>query len=112
MRLNLGDDQPQFGLRRVLGKGGRETTVPLPDVARAIVTEYLAKERPGAAASEPSGSSCSTNGTAAVMSGQRVWKIIRDLGKRIGPPREAAGRLSRTTVARWRIAVNERFFSG
>ena len=53
VRLNVGDYQPQFGLRRVLRKGGHETTVPLPQVARAIVNEYLAKERPGAAASEP-----------------------------------------------------------
>src|SRR5881296_593508 len=41
------------GLRRVLGKGGNESTVPLPEVARAIVSQYLATERPGAAASEP-----------------------------------------------------------
>ena len=53
VRLNVGDYQPQFGLRRVLGKGGHETTVPLPEVARVIVNEYLAKERPGAATSEP-----------------------------------------------------------
>ena len=53
VRLNVGDYQPQFGLRRVLGKGGNESTVPLPEVARAIVSQYLATERPGAAASEP-----------------------------------------------------------
>jgi len=44
VRLNIGDYQPQFGLRRVLGKGGHETTVPLPEIARVIVNEYLAKE--------------------------------------------------------------------
>jgi hypothetical protein len=49
---NVGDYQPQFGLRRAR-KGGHETTVPLSDVARAIVTDYLGKERPGAAPSEP-----------------------------------------------------------
>lgn len=63
VRLNVGDYQQPFGLRRVLGKGGHETTVPLPEVARAIVSEYLAKERPGAAASEPLFRS-STGGTA------------------------------------------------
>ena len=36
-----------------LGEGGHETTVPLPDVARTIVTEYLAKERSMAAAIGP-----------------------------------------------------------
>lgn len=49
---------------------------------------YLAKERPGAAASEPLflvrywwyGGERKTRR----MSGQRVWKIIKDLGKRVG----------------------------
>jgi integrase/recombinase XerD len=88
VRLNVGDYQEPFGLRRVLGKGGHETTVPLPEVARVIVSEYLAKERPGAAASEPLflvqyrwyGGEKKTRR----MSGQRVWKIIKDLGKRVG----------------------------
>jgi len=88
VRLNVGDYQPEFGLRRVLGKGGNESTVPLPEVARAIMSEYLAKERPGAAATEPLflvrywwyGGEKKTRR----MSGQRVWKIIKDLGKRVG----------------------------
>ena len=53
VRLNIGDYQPQFGLRRVPGKGGHESTVPLPEVARIIVNEYLAKEGAGASTSEP-----------------------------------------------------------
>jgi integrase/recombinase XerD len=88
VRLNIGDYQPQFGLRRVLGKGGHETTVPLPEVARAIVNEYLAKERPAAAASEPLFQVQYRwyGGEKKIrrMSGQRVWKIIKDLGKRVG----------------------------
>jgi site-specific recombinase XerD len=72
----------------VLGKGGHESTVPLPEIARAIVTEYPAKERPGAAASEPlflvqykwyGGEK--KNGR---MSDHRVWKITKDLGKKVG----------------------------
>jgi integrase/recombinase XerD len=88
VRLNIGDYQPQFGLRRVLGKGGHETTVPLPEIARVIVNEYLAKERPSAAASEPLFQVQYKwyGGEKKVrrMSGQRVWKIIKDLGKRVG----------------------------
>ena len=88
VRLNVGDYQPQFGLRRVLGKGGHETTVPLPDVARVIVNEYLAKERLGAATSEPlfQVEYKWYGGEKKVrrMSGQRVWKIIKDLGRRVG----------------------------
>jgi integrase/recombinase XerD len=88
VRLNIGDYQPQFGLRRVLGKGGHETTVPLPEVARAVVNEYLAAERPGAAASEPLFQVQYKwyGGEKKIrrMSGQRVWKIITDLGRRVG----------------------------
>jgi hypothetical protein len=40
-----GNYAPEFGLRRVRGKGGHEAAVPLPEVARAIVADYLAKER-------------------------------------------------------------------
>lgn len=88
VRLNVGDYLPQFGLRRVLGKGGHEAMVPLPDVARTIVSAYLAKERPGAAASEPlflvrywwyGGEKKSRR-----MSDHRVWKITKDLGKHVG----------------------------
>jgi site-specific recombinase XerD len=63
-------------------------SLPLPEVARAIVNEYLAKERPNAAAREPLfqvqykwyGGEKKTRR----MSGQRVWKIIKNLGKRVG----------------------------
>jgi site-specific recombinase XerD len=87
VRLNVSDYQPQFGLRRVLGKGGHETTVPLPEVARVIVNDYLANERPGAAASKPLFQVHKWYGgekKVRRMSGQRVWKIIKDLGKRVG----------------------------
>ncbi len=88
VRLNIGDFQPEFGLRRVLGKGGHEGTVPLPEVARTILSEYLAQDRSGAAASEPLflvrywwyGGERKTRR----ISGQRIWKIIKDLGKRVG----------------------------
>lgn len=51
--LNVGDFVPDSGLRRVQGKGGHEAIVPLPQVAREIVSEYLKKQRLGARPSEP-----------------------------------------------------------
>jgi len=51
--LNIGDYMPDFGLRRVQGKGGLEAAVPLPEVARVIVAEYLSKERPGVTSTQP-----------------------------------------------------------
>lgn len=41
------DYQPPFGLRRVLGKGGHQTTVLLPELARAIVRRPLRGDRAG-----------------------------------------------------------------
>jgi len=65
----------------------QSSTVPLPEFRARHLERYLAKERP-AAASEPLfqvqyewyGGEKKTRR----MSGQRVWKIIKDLGKRVG----------------------------
>jgi integrase/recombinase XerC len=51
--LDVGDYLPEFGLRRVCGKGGHEASVPLPEIARAIVSEYLTAERGDASAGDP-----------------------------------------------------------
>lgn len=88
--LNVGGYVPEFGLRRVLGKGGHEATVPLPEVARAVLSEYLARERHGAKATEPlfvvsfktkGGQLCQQR-----MADHRVWKLVKALGKRSGVP--------------------------
>ena len=47
--LDVGDVAPDFGLRRVMGKGGHEVPVALPAPARAILREYMATERAGSA---------------------------------------------------------------
>lgn len=88
--LNVGDVAPEFGLRRVQGKGGHEATVPLPQVARTIVAEYLSSERSGAKAADPlflvryrwRGGEFKERR----MSGLRVWKLVKALGKRVGIP--------------------------
>lgn len=88
--LNVGDYLPEFGLRRVQGKGGHEATVPLPEVARAIVFEYLATKRPGAQPHEPlflvryrwKGGGWKEHR----MGDHRLWKIVKDLGRRCGMP--------------------------
>jgi len=88
--LNIGDYTPDFGLRRVQGKGGREAAVPLPEVARAIVADYLSKERAGVASTEPMFvvRYLTRGGSARErrMSGQRLWKLIKALGRRARLP--------------------------
>jgi len=87
---DIGDYAPEFGLRRVHGKGRLEAAVPLPEVARAIVADYLSKQRAGAGSTEPMFIvRYRTRGGAAQqrrMSGQRVWKLVKDLGRRAGLP--------------------------
>ena len=86
--LNVGDYVSEFGLRRVLGKGGHEASVPLPEVARTIVSEYVATERSGAPPTEPlfvvrfkiKGGGWRQER----MRDHRVFKIVKALGKQAG----------------------------
>jgi site-specific recombinase XerD len=88
--LNVEDYVPDFGLRRVLGKGGHEAVVPLPEVARAMVSDYLAKERPQVKPGSPlfivEYLSKGGGVTERRMRDHRVWKIVKDWAKRSGTP--------------------------
>lgn len=89
--LDVGDYLPEFGLRRVCGKGGHEASVPLPEVARAIVSEYLTAERGDASAGDPlfvvrfrikSG-----GWRQERMRDHRVFKVVKALGEQAGLPK-------------------------
>ena len=86
--LDVGDYAPEFGLRRVRGKGGHEAAVPLPEVARVVVSEYLAKERVGHGSQDPMFAvryrSRGGDWQERRMASHRVWKIIKALGRRAG----------------------------
>jgi integrase/recombinase XerC len=86
--LNVGDYVSDFGLRRVLGKGGHEASVPLPEVAKAIVSEYLATERAGAPLTDPLFVVRFKNKGGGWrqerMRDHRVFKIVKALGKQVG----------------------------
>lgn len=89
--LDVGDFDPTFGLRRVLGKGGHEATVPLPEVARKIVAEYLATERKGAGPEEPlfvvRYYTLGRKVEIRRMLSDRLYKLVRVLGEANGMPR-------------------------
>jgi integrase/recombinase XerC len=86
--LDVSDYLPDFGLRRVRGKGGHEAAVPLPEVARAILSGYLAKERSGAPTIAPlfvvrfkvKGGGWREER----MRDHRVFKLVKALGKQAG----------------------------
>ncbi len=86
--LDVGDFVPTFGLRRLVGKGGHEAAVPLPQVARDILSKYLAAERPKAADSDPLFVvRFRTRGGRIEerrMLSNRVWKIVRAVGRLAG----------------------------
>ena len=88
--LNVGDVAPEFGLRRVLGKGGHEAAVPLPKRARSILAEYLTAQRARATATGPlfvvHFKTKSGNSLEQRMTDHRVWKIIKLIGRRAGLP--------------------------
>ena len=88
--LDVGDVDLDFGLRRVLGKGGHEVPVTLSARARAILREYVAAERAGASATAPLFVVTFVNKAGLSMgrriTGQRIWKVVRTAGKRAGIP--------------------------
>ena len=89
--LDVGDYLPEFGLRRVCGKGGHEASVPLPEVARAIVSEYLTAERGDASAGDPlfvvrfkiKGGGWRQER----MRDHRVFMVVKALGEQAGLPK-------------------------
>lgn len=88
--LDIGDVAPGLGLRRVQGKGGTETAVPLPEIAQAILADYVAVMRSQATAADPLFvSRFRTKGghvRETRMRGHRVWKITKAIGVRAGVP--------------------------
>jgi site-specific recombinase XerD len=86
--LDVGDVAPDFGLRRVMGKGGHEVPVALPARARAILRDYIATERAGLPATAPLFVVTYKNRVGQRIerriTGQRIWKLIKAVGARAG----------------------------
>jgi integrase/recombinase XerD len=72
--MAIPDFDPQAGLLRVLGKGGKERYVPLHEAATSFLLSYLRQWRP------LFGPKCETvflNRSGLGLSRQAVWKLIR-----------------------------------
>ena len=86
--LDVGDVAPDFGLRRVMGKGGHEVPVALPARARAILRDYRATERAGLPATAPLFVVMYENRAGQRIerriTGQRIWKVAKAVGARAG----------------------------
>ncbi len=91
--LDVGDYDPEFGLRRVQGKGGAEAAVPLPAVARAIVPSIWRRSGLVAAVTNR----CSWSATApAAAAGRSVGWPITGSGRSSKP--SAVGRISSSFI--------------
>jgi integrase/recombinase XerC len=88
--LDVGDVAPDFGLRRVMGKGGHEVPVALPASARAILRDYIATERGGLPATAPLFVVTYKHRVGQRIerriTGQRIWKVVKAVGTRAGMP--------------------------
>src|SRR6266496_2693161 len=88
--LDIGDVAPDFGLRRVMGKGGHEVPVALPASTRAILRDYIATERAGLPASAPLFVVTYKHSVGQRIerriTGQRIWKVVQAVGTRAGMP--------------------------
>ena len=88
--LDVEDVVLEFGLRRVIGKGGHEVPVALPARARAILRGYVTAERAGAPPTAPLFVVTYVKKAGLSMewriTGQRIWKVVRAAGKRAGVP--------------------------
>jgi site-specific recombinase XerD len=86
--LDVDDFVADFGLRRVKGKGDKEDAVPLPEVARPVIAEYLLHERKTARPGDPMFvvryRTRGEDWCERRMADHRVWKIIKALGRREG----------------------------
>lgn len=86
--LDVGDYDPSFGLRRVLGKGGHESGVALPETAQQILNGYLLQRR-GQDRDPMFVTHYWTVGRREVverMKPHRVYRLVKALGKRWGMP--------------------------
>jgi site-specific recombinase XerD len=81
---------PDFGLRRVQGTGDHEAALPLPQVARTALSEYLATERRRARPSDPLFVVRFKMKAGAWreerMRDHRVFKVVKALGQDSGLP--------------------------
>jgi site-specific recombinase XerD len=86
--LDVGSVAADFGLRRVIGKGGHEVPVALPARARAILRDYMATERAGLPASAPLFVVTYRHRVGQDIerriTGQRIWKLVKAVGARAG----------------------------
>lgn len=89
--LDVDDIDLDDGSVRLFGKGGKERVVPLGSYARAAVTAYLVRTRPGMARKGTGTPALFLNQRGGRLTRQSAWAVIHvaagraDLGAKVSP---------------------------
>jgi Site-specific recombinase XerD len=89
--LDVDDMDLDDGSVRLFGKGGKERVVPLGSYARAAVTAYLVRARPGMALKGKGTPALFLNQRGGRLTRQSAWAVIHvaagraDLGAKVSP---------------------------
>lgn len=101
--LKLRDVNLDEGWCRCLGKGNKERIVSLNPVARTAVENYLARERPAAAGTDPDSPLLVTR-RAAALDRILVWKLVKRYAARIGVSKDVSPHTLRHSFATHMLA--------
>lgn len=101
--LKLRDVNLEEGWCRCLGKGNKERIVSLNPVARTAVENYLARERPAAAGTDPDSPLLVTR-RAQALDRILVWKLVKRYAARIGVSKEVSPHTLRHSFATHMLA--------
>lgn len=81
--LALSDVNTELGVLRVLGKGGKQRMIPIGKLALKAIDDYLTSARPALLKGRASGYLFVT-AQGGCMTRQGFWKLLRELGKKVG----------------------------
>jgi integrase/recombinase XerD len=101
--LRLRDVNLEEGWCRCLGKGNKERIVSLNPVARTAVENYLARERPAAAGTDPDSPLLVTR-RAQALDRILVWKLVKRYAARIGVSKNVSPHTLRHSFATHMLA--------
>jgi len=82
--LDVDDLDLDAGSARLYGKGSRERVVPVGRYARAAVSAYLVRSRPGLAAAGRGGPALFLNARGGRLSRQSAWTVLRSAAEKAG----------------------------
>lgn len=97
--LNIGDVHLMMGFVRCFGKGGKERIVPLGDIAKVALEEYLTHARPVLTKKQGSENRLFVNHHGRPLSRQGFWKVLKGLTTKAGLLKEVTPHTLRHSFA-------------